>query len=322
MTRKKKIYVFLIIISLSSFSNILEDYTESLKLIENKHYEEGVKKLEEISKSSDPEYVIKSNYSLGEYYLSKNDLEKSKSYYKEAIKNQNSSSKEIMLSLYQLSNIAYNQHDNMLAEVYLLEMDSRKKGLDANIKDLLGKFYLEINKDYQKSEDNYKKATQLEPENIPYKLSLLELYEKNKDILGISQLLSDLKKIDKTINDREIGLYYLNRKNYLLGEKYLQKAAIYDDDNIAKFNLGILYYNLDNKVLGLKLIEEASKNNVEGAKELLNKIYPKTEDVKIKSEISNEVPQNKQPVKEVKKQENKIKKEKEPKKQEINNKTK
>ena len=61
-------------ISFQSFADSKIEYEKAVKLITEDKIEESVQLLQEISSSKDKEYSMKSNYLLGNYYVSKNNI--------------------------------------------------------------------------------------------------------------------------------------------------------------------------------------------------------------------------------------------------------
>ena len=215
---------------------------------------------------------MKSNYLLGNYYVSKNNIVQAKKYYQLAIEDTKNTSNEAKSALYQLSTLAYNENDKLLAEKYILEMDKRTGSKQANMKELLGMFYFAVIKNTEKAEENYNEAVKIDPNNLRYRINLLTLYEYKNDSLNISKTISNMKKINSKVSNKEIGIYYSNSSNMSLAKKYLEKAINEDKDLTAQFNLGIVYYNTGKKDEGIKMLQAAEKMEIKDATEILNKI--------------------------------------------------
>ena len=259
-------------ISFQSFADSKIEYEKAVKLITEDKIEESVQLLQEISSSKDKEYSMKSNYLLGNYYVSKNNIVQAKKYYQLAIEDTKNTSNEAISALYQLSTLAYNENDKLLAEKYILEMDKRTGSKQANMKELLGMFYYAVIKNTEKAEENYNEAVKIDPNNLRYRINLLTLYEYKNDSLNISKTISNMKKINSKVSNKEIGIYYSNSSNMSLAKKYLEKAINEDKDLTAQFNLGIVYYNTGKKDEGIKMLQAAEKMEIKDATEILNKI--------------------------------------------------
>ncbi|MGB4916032.1 MAG: tetratricopeptide repeat protein [Leptotrichiaceae bacterium] len=259
-------------ISFQSFADSKIEYEKAVKLITEDKIEESVQLLQEISSSKDKEYSMKSNYLLGNYYVSKNNIVQAKKYYQLAIEDTKNTSNEAISALYQLSTLAYNENDKLLAEKYILEMDKRTGSKQANMKELLGMFYFAVIKNTEKAEENYNEAVKIDPNNLRYRINLLTLYEYKNDSLNISKTISNMKKINSKVSNKEIGIYYSNSSNMSLAKKYLEKAINEDKDLTAQFNLGIVYYNTGKKDEGIKMLQAAEKMEIKDATEILNKI--------------------------------------------------
>ena len=259
-------------ISFQSFADSKIEYEKAVKLITEDKIEESVQLLQEISSSKDKEYSMKSNYLLGNYYVSKNNIVQAKKYYQLAIEDTKNTSNEAISALYQLSTLAYNENDKLLAEKYILEMDKRTGSKQANMKELLGMFYFAVIKNTEKAEENYNEAVKIDPNTLRYRINLLTLYEYKNDSLNISKTISNMKKINSKVSNKEIGIYYSNSSNMSLAKKYLEKAINEDKDLTAQFNLGIVYYNTGKKDEGIKMLQAAEKMEIKDATEILNKI--------------------------------------------------
>ena len=259
-------------ISFQSFADSKIEYEKAVKLITEDKIEESVQLLQEISSSKDKEYSMKSNYLLGNYYVSKNNIVQAKKYYQLAIEDTKNTSNEAISALYQLSTLAYNENDKLLAEKYILEMDKRTGSKQANMKELLGMFYFAVIKNTEKAEENYNEAVKIDPNNLRYRINLLTLYEYKNDSLNISKTISNMKKINSKVSNKEVGIYYSNSSNMSLAKKYLEKAINEDKDLTAQFNLGIVYYNTGKKDEGIKMLQAAEKMEIKDATEILNKI--------------------------------------------------
>ena len=259
-------------ISVQSFADSKIEYEKAVKLITEDKIEESVQLLQEISSSKDKEYSMKSNYLLGNYYVSKNNIVQAKKYYQLAVEDTKNTSNEAISALYQLSTLAYNENDKLLAEKYILEMDKTTGSKQANRKELLGMFYFAVIKNTEKAEENYNEAVKIDPNNLRYRINLLTLYEYKNDSLNISKTISNMQKINSKVSNKEIGIYYSNSSNMSLAKKYLEKAINEDKDLTAQFNLGIVYYNTGKKDEGIKMLQAAEKMEIKDATEILNKI--------------------------------------------------
>ena len=63
-------------------------------------------------------------------------------------------------------------------------------------------------KNTKKTEKNYNEAVKIDPNNLRYRINLLTLYEYKNDSLNISKTISNMKKINSKVSNKEIGIYY------------------------------------------------------------------------------------------------------------------
>ena len=274
MFNKSKIIlgIGVMVISTFGFADAKSDYELAMENAKNNKIEEGVKLLESVTKTKNNVYVAKANYQLGTYYLSQKNLDLAKSYFIKATTDKKDDSKEVLDSLVNLSNIYYNEKNVDLAEKTILDMETRTQGKNAQVLSYIGSFYLTGKSDYVKSESYYKRASDLEPQNLRYKADLIQLYEAKKDQQAVTRTISELKEINSQVSNRDLGVYFAQYGNIDLANKYLLKAVNEDKNNDAIFNLGIFYYNIDKKDEGKKQIAKAQSLGVKGANEAMEQI--------------------------------------------------
>lgn len=274
MFNKSKIIlgIGVMVISTFGFADAKSDYELAMENAKNNKIEEGVKLLESVTKTKNNVYVAKANYQLGTYYLSQKNLDLAKSYFIKATTDKKDDSKEVLDSLVNLSNIYYNEKNVDLAEKTILDMETRTQGKNAQVLSYIGSFYLTGKSDYVKSESYYKRASDLEPQNLRYKADLIQLYEAKKDQQAVTKTISELKKINSQVSNRDLGVYFAQYGNIDLANKYLLKAVNEDKNNDAILNLGIFYYNIDKKDEGKKQIAKAQSLGVKGANEAMEQI--------------------------------------------------
>ena len=274
MFKKSKIIlgIGVMVISTFGFADAKSDYELAMENAKNNKIEEGVKLLESVTKTKNNVYVAKANYQLGTYYLSQKNLDLAKSYFIKATTDKKDDSKEVLDSLVNLSNIYYNEKNVDLAEKTILDMETRTQGKNAQVLSYIGSFYLTGKSDYVKSESYYKRASDLEPQNLRYKADLIQLYEAKKDQQAVTRTISELKEINSQVSNRDLGVYFAQYGNIDLANKYLLKAVNEDKNNDAILNLGIFYYNIDKKDEGKKQIAKAQSLGVKGANEAMEQI--------------------------------------------------
>ena len=274
MFNKSKIIlgIGVMVISTFGFADAKSDYELAMENAKNNKIEEGVKLLESVTKTKNNVYVAKANYQLGTYYLSQKNLDLAKSYFIKATTDKKDDSKEVLDSLVNLSNIYYNEKNVDLAEKTILDMETRTQGKNAQVLSYIGSFYLTGKSDYVKSESYYKRASDLEPQNLRYKADLIQLYEAKKDQQAVTKTISELKEINSQVSNRDLGVYFAQYGNIDLANKYLLKAVNEDKNNDAILNLGIFYYNIDKKDEGKKQIAKAQSLGVKGANEAMEQI--------------------------------------------------
>ncbi len=274
MFNKSKIIlgIGVMVISTFGFADAKSDYELAMENAKNNKIEEGVKLLESVTKTKNNVYVAKANYQLGTYYLSQKNLDLAKSYFIKATTDKKDDSKEVLDSLVNLSNIYYNEKNVDLAEKTILDMETRTQGKNAQVLSYIGSFYLTGKSDYVKSESYYKRASDLEPQNLRYKADLIQLYEAKKDQQAVTRTISELKEINSQVSNRDLGVYFAQYGNIDLANKYLLKAVNEDKNNDAILNLGIFYYNIDKKDEGKKQIAKAQSLGVKGANEAMEQI--------------------------------------------------
>ena len=274
MFKKSKIILGMGIMAISTFgfADAKSDYELAMENAKNNKIEEGVKLLESVTKTKNNVYVAKANYQLGTYYLSQKNLDLAKSYFIKATTDKKDDSKEVLDSLVNLSNIYYNEKNVDLAEKTILDMETRTQGKNAQVLSYIGSFYLTGKSDYVKSESYYKRASDLEPQNLRYKADLIQLYEAKKDQQAVTRTISELKEINSQVSNRDLGVYFAQYGNIDLANKYLLKAVNEDKNNDAILNLGIFYYNIDKKDEGKKQIAKAQSLGVKGANEAMEQI--------------------------------------------------
>ncbi len=274
MFKKSKIILGMGVMAISTFgfADAKSDYELAMENAKNNKIEEGVKLLESVTKTKNNVYVAKANYQLGTYYLSQKNLDLAKSYFIKATTDKKDDSKEVLDSLVNLSNIYYNEKNVDLAEKTILDMETRTQGKNAQVLSYIGSFYLTGKSDYVKSESYYKRASDLEPQNLRYKADLIQLYEAKKDQQAVTRTISELKEINSQVSNRDLGVYFAQYGNIDLANKYLLKAVNEDKNNDAILNLGIFYYNIDKKDEGKKQIAKAQSLGVKGANEAMEQI--------------------------------------------------
>ncbi len=274
MFKKSKIILGMGVMAISTFgfADAKSDYELAMENAKNNKIEEGVKLLESVTKTKNNVYVAKANYQLGTYYLSQKNLDLAKSYFIKATTDKKDDSKEVLDSLVNLSNIYYNEKNVDLAEKTILDMETRTQGKNAQVLSYIGSFYLTGKSDYVKSESYYKRASDLEPQNLRYKADLIQLYEAKKDQQAVTKTISELKEINSQVSNRDLGVYFAQYGNIDLANKYLLKAVNEDKNNDAILNLGIFYYNIDKKDEGKKQIAKAQSLGVKGANEAMEQI--------------------------------------------------
>ena len=206
---------------------------------------------------------------MGEYYVNKNDLVKAQSYFSEAIKD--STSKGSAATAFRLGQIAIANGNKAEAEKYFIMMNEKTEWKDEEALKVLGIFYLDT-QNYDKAEETLKKGMVLNPKNLEVRVILLELYETKNDQNSVTRIISEIKAIQPVAVNKNLGIYFAEAGNINLAEKYLRKAINEDKDNTSKVTLAIVYYNIGKIVEAKGLLNEASKNGVKEADEILQQI--------------------------------------------------
>ena len=215
------------------------------------------------------EQITALNNNLGEYYITKNDFEKAQSYFSEALKN--STSNQVVETAYRLGQIAMTNNNKVEAEKYFIMMNDKTEWKDEGALKILGIFYLDT-QNYDKAEETLKKGMVLNPKNLEVRVILLELYETKNDQNSVTRIISEIKTIQPIAVNKNLGIYFAQAGNINLAEKYLRKAINEDKDNSSKVTLAIVYYNVGKILEAKDLLNEASKNGVKEADEILQQI--------------------------------------------------
>ena len=212
--------------------------------------------------------AVLANY-MGEYYVNKSDLVKAQSYFSEAIKD--SASKGSAATAFRLGQIAITNGNKEEAEKYFIMMNEKTEWKDEEALKVLGIFYLDT-QNYDKAEETLKKAIAINSKNLEARVILLELYETKNDQNSVSRMISEIKAIQPVAINKNLGIYFAEAGNINLAEKYLRKAINEDKDNTSKVTLATVYYNIGKVVEAKGLLNEASKNGVKEADEILQQI--------------------------------------------------
>ena len=215
------------------------------------------------------EQITALNNNLGEYYITKNDFEKAQSYFSEALKN--STSNQVVETAYRLGQIAMTNNNKVEAEKYFIMMNDKTEWKDEGALKILGIFYLDT-QNYDKAEETLKKAIVVNSKNLEARVLLLELYETKNDQNSVTRIISEIKTIQPIAVNKNLGIYFAEAGNINLAEKYLRKAINEDKDNTSKVTLAIVYYNVGKIPEAKDLLNEASKNGVKEADEILQQI--------------------------------------------------
>lgn len=215
------------------------------------------------------EQITALNNNLGEYYITKNDFEKAQSYFSEALKN--STSNQVVETAYRLGQIAMTNNNKVEAEKYFIMMNDKTEWKDEGALKILGIFYLDT-QNYDKAEETLKKAIVVNSKNLEARVLLLELYETKNDQNSVTRIISEIKAIQPVAVNKNLGIYFAQAGNINLAEKYLRKAINEDKDNSSKVTLAIVYYNVGKIPEAKDLLNEASKNGVKEADEILQQI--------------------------------------------------
>ena len=215
------------------------------------------------------EQITALNNNLGEYYITKNDFEKAQSYFSEALKN--STSNQVVETAYRLGQIAMTNNNKVEAEKYFIMMNDKTEWKDEGALKILGIFYLDT-QNYDKAEETLKKAIVVNSKNLEARVLLLELYETKNDQNSVTRIISEIKTIQPIAVNKNLGIYFAQAGNINLAEKYLRKAINEDKDNSSKVTLAIVYYNVGKILEAKDLLNEASKNGVKEADEILQQI--------------------------------------------------
>ena len=215
------------------------------------------------------EQITALNNNLGEYYITKNDFEKAQSYFSEALKN--STSNQVVETAYRLGQIAMTNNNKVEAEKYFIMMNDKTEWKDEGALKILGIFYLDT-QNYDKAEETLKKVIVVNSKNLEARVLLLELYETKNDQNSVTRIISEIKTIQPIAVNKNLGIYFAQAGNINLAEKYLRKAINEDKDNSSKVTLAIVYYNVGKILEAKDLLNEASKNGVKEADEILQQI--------------------------------------------------
>ena len=206
---------------------------------------------------------------LGEYYITKNDLAKAQSYFSEGMKN--TTSTQIPEIAFRLGQIAIANGNKAEAEKYFVTMNEKTSWNNEEALKVLGIFYLDT-QNYDKAEETLKKAIVVNSKNLEARVLLLELYETKNDQNSVTRIISEIKTIQPVAVNKNLGIYFAEAGNINLAEKYLRKAINEDKDNTSKVTLATVYYNIGKVVEAKGLLNEASKNGVKEADEILQQI--------------------------------------------------
>ena len=215
------------------------------------------------------EQITALNNNLGEYYITKNDFEKAQSYFSEALKN--STSNQVVETAYRLGQIAMTNNNKVEAEKYFIMMNDKTEWKDEGALKILGIFYLDT-QNYDKAEETLKKAIVVNSKNLEARVLLLELYETKNDQNSVTRIISEIKTIQPIAVNKNLGIYFAQAGNINLAEKYLRKAINEDKHNSSNVTLAIVYYNVGKIPEAKDLLNEASKNGVKEADEILQQI--------------------------------------------------
>ena len=215
------------------------------------------------------EQITALNNNLGEYYITKNDFEKAQSYFSEALKN--STSNQVVETAYRLGQIAMTNNNKVEAEKYFIMMNDKTEWKDEGALKILGIFYLDT-QNYDKAEETLKKVIFVNSKNLEARVLLLELYETKNDQNSVTRIIFEIKTIQPIAVNKNLGIYFAQAGNINLAEKYLRKAINEDKDNSSKVTLAIVYYNVGKIPEAKDLLNEASKNGVKEADEILQQI--------------------------------------------------
>ena len=215
------------------------------------------------------EQITALNNNLGEYYITKNDFEKAQSYFSEALKN--STSNQVVETAYRLGQIAMTNNNKVEAEKYFIMMNDKTEWKDEGALKILGIFYLDT-QNYDKAEETLKKVIVVNSKNLEARVLLLELYETKNDQNSVTRIIFEIKTIQPIAVNKNLGIYFAQAGNINLAEKYLRKAINEDKDNSSKVTLAIVYYNVGKILEAKDLLNEASKNGVKEADEILQQI--------------------------------------------------
>ncbi len=215
------------------------------------------------------EQITALNNNLGEYYITKNDFEKAQSYFSEALKN--STSNQVVETAYRLGQIAMTNNNKVEAEKYFIMMNDKTEWKDEGALKILGIFYLDT-QNYDKAEETLKKVIVVNSKNLEARVLLLELYETKNDQNSVTRIIFEIKTIQPIAVNKNLGIYFAQAGNINLAEKYLRKAINEDKDNSSKVTLAIVYYNVGKIPEAKDLLNEASKNGVKEADEILQQI--------------------------------------------------
>ena len=157
------------------------------------------------------------------------------------------------------------------AEKYFIMMNDKTEWKDEGALKILGIFYLDT-QNYDKAEETLKKAIVVNSKNLEARVLLLELYETKNDQNSVTRIISEIKTIQPIAVNKNLGIYFAQAGNINLAEKYLRKAINEDKDNSSKVTLAIVYYNVGKILEAKDLLNEASKNGVKEADEILQQI--------------------------------------------------
>ena len=235
---------------------------------ENKMDAKAQEKYNSAIKSADKDFVAELNYSLGQYYIEKDNLTKAKKYLQDSYK---ASPNAVVPAGFLLSQIALFEKDNATAEKYLLEMSKSTQDKNSEILGMLGSYYIGAN-NLAKGEEYLKKSVNADSTNGESLFMLLALYESKKDTANANTIYNKLKAIVPKGLNKVIGINYAEINNAELAEKYFKKSIKEDKDNESKMFLGQVYFLTGKETEGMNLVKEAVNAKVKGADEVLKQM--------------------------------------------------
>ncbi len=199
---KKIILGLMLAVAALSFADAKSDYESVQQLVKENKTEEGIKILENLTKSTDAVYATKANYQLGMYYASKNDLTKAKTYFTSASKNPADTSFEALDSLSALAEISFSSKNNLETEKNLLELNRRTKN-----------------------------------QNLRGLIDLIVFYNESNQVAKATSKYDEIKKSLSTDQvaavDNELGSYYIGKNNLDKAKEYFNKSLSSGTGDVA-----------------------------------------------------------------------------------------